>query len=257
MVFWSHNITNRAIRRITAAIVSPLRRALTLPYDASTDCLLAECGLPPFGLLRSVTPLRFIQSFEQNKQPTPILKFYRAVKNQPHQSPRDRHFICNHASAYSNLIDDNLYAPTPTPLIAASVITLQTLNTSNTLFKSIRTSPLPATYLTTDDPHTAATRANLRSGHRLNAWRSGVLNLSNECIHCTDTESADHVLLYCHAYDTVRQQIEPKLKSIMNTTAPLRSSWILGDDESSPSLQKLCIEATKPLINHIANIRRI
>src|ERR1051325_9861104 len=87
----------------------------------------------------------------------------------------------------------------------ASIVTHPQDLTTNVLFRLIKSSHSPSIYLSLDNPNTAATRANLRSGHRLNAWRAKVNIIANaECVQCKQPETTDHVIAHCPAYSTAR-----------------------------------------------------
>src|SRR3954469_7230083 len=208
MVFWSHHISPRTIRRITAAVVSPLRRCLTLPRDANIHSILVEYGLPSFENLRAVSTVRFIQSFRLNQQPQPITHFFRSLRDHSESKIKSRLLIHHLVSRYSEDIGCSTFDTEPLPAITAIIRTNQQLCTSNINFRSIRTALNPALYLSCDDPSTAATRANLRSGHRLNAWRHGKSSPTDQCLRCNQRETIDHILLNCSAYTSIRHFIE-------------------------------------------------
>jgi hypothetical protein len=104
IVFWSHHINTRTIRRITAALTSPLRRCLALPPDANTHAILTEFGLPTFENLRSVTTIRFIQSLRLNHQPQPVTKFFRSLHDLPPSTPKYRQLLQQTVCLYTNNI---------------------------------------------------------------------------------------------------------------------------------------------------------
>lgn len=259
MVFWSHSINNRTIRRINAAIVSPLRRCLALPRDANTTSILTEFGLPSFEDMRSVQTVRYIQSIRLNKQPLPVLKFFRSLRNLPDKSPLNRMLLHNTVARYSATLNCDTFDIEPLPSITATIRTNQTLTTTNKTFRAIRTAPFPAIYLSTDSPSTAATRANLRSGHRLNVWRFGKTSLTIECPDYKQPDTIDHILLHCNAYTSIRHRIDHAFYMYIEfgQTVPFNTATVLGSDDFDIDTQKKCMSISAPLINAISKRRHI
>src|SRR3954453_23234006 len=104
-----------------------------------------------------------------------------------------------------------------------------------------------------DPPEIAATRANLRSGHRLNEWRkqNGITD-SDQCTHCKQTESTDHVISDCPAYLTARNTVT---QSLHHSAINFSTASILGDDGQSIELQRACLKLSIPLIISISTNR--
>jgi hypothetical protein len=257
MVFWSHSLSARSTRRIDSAIALPLRRALALPRDANTIGILVEHGLPSFANLRSISTIRFTHALHHNQMPPPIQQFFRRLPPSQHSATaQKRRFIREISNVYSEQINWDALEPDPPPLHTACIITHQTLDSSNITFKSIKSSASPSLFLSIDDPQTAATRANMRSGHRLNVWKVGKYTQSDECPHCKQPESIDHVILHCPAYDATRVLTTTLLATTLNNTVNFSVPTILGDDSQPIPVQKACLQISAPFINEIERIRR-
>jgi hypothetical protein len=256
IVFWAHSISKRCITRINSILANPLRRTLCLPFNANTTSILVECGIPSFEPLRSVTSIRFIHGFMHKLAPPPIQRFYNSLPyNQPSTTARKRLYIKETVINYSDALNWETTEPDPPPLKLATIITHQTLQTANVLFKSVKSSHSMSLYLITDPPEIAATRANLRSGHRLNEWRkqNGITD-SDQCTHCKQTESTDHVISDCPAYLTARNTVT---QSLHHSAINFSTASILGDDGQSIESQRACLKLSIPLIISISTNRHI
>jgi retron-type reverse transcriptase len=259
--FWSHGMSGEQSTKLRASIVSPLRRCLQLPTNANINSILVEFGLPSIDMLRAVSTLRYMWSIRHDTAPTPITKFYKSLQSlppQPPSTPTNRTSIHSTASSYATETGLQYWdANDPSIEIeAASILTRKIWDTSNQLLKSLKSTHKLSHYIRLDSPSIAATRANLRSGHNLNEWRSSKLNHPTSlCRVCnTTTESADHIINHCNRYDSIRHTTSAAIKSdpTLTTTGITLTSALLGgsDDLSKDQSQILC-KLTTPFLQLI------
>src|SRR5437870_5182030 len=91
-------------------------------------------------------------------------------------------------------------------LKTASILTHKRWRSENTIIKSLKTSHHPSPYILIDKASTAATRANLRSGHRLKEWRFTKHKAAdNICLCClSSVESVKHIVNECKTHAVIR-----------------------------------------------------
>jgi hypothetical protein len=259
IMFYAHNLNEDQILSIDRTFTQSLRLTTDLPFDCNREMLLAEFGLPTFKSLRAIQTLRYVQKFHRKTVCEPALRqFHREIigrhkkKLSLEHTPLHRRPIQYIADEY---IKQSGYDPFNAPPIEskhALSLSLRTLNTSNATFTRIKSIPQTSMFLRTDDPPTAATRINLRSGHRLKSWRFlARKEQDNLCRLCNSVnETPTHVIEDCHAYDRERNAATNALAGTRQRP-PFTADNILGSDTATTAAHRVCLSLSTPLLTAI------
>jgi hypothetical protein len=118
--------------------------------------------------------------------------------------------------------------------------------------RQLRTSESAAVYLLSEPRHISAIRARLRFGiARVNVVLfKHKLSATDQCLHCGQLDSIDHVLLHCKQFDREREVCHKGLAAI---GVPLGLEALLAGDEFCGN----CLPITSQFLSHINSLRQL